>query len=52
MKKEENLLSKFYYPFCNRNQCKGLLRIYFNDNFTIDFECENNKNNKREKIYI
>ena len=52
MKKEENLLSKFYYPCCNRNQCKGLLRIYFNDNFTINFECENNKNHKREKIYF
>ena len=47
---EENLLSKFYYPYCNI--CKGVLKIYFNDNFTIDYECENYENHKKENIYF
>ena len=50
MKKEDNLLPKFYYPCCNK--CKGVLKIYFNDNFTIDYECENNENHRNENIYF
>ena len=50
MKKEENLLSKCYYPCCSR--CKGILKIFFNDNFTINYECENDENHKKENIYF
>ena len=48
--KGDNLLSKFYYPHCNR--CKGVLKIYFNDDFTIDYECENDENHKKENLYF
>ena len=50
MKKEDNLFSKFYYPCCNK--CEGVLKVYFNDNFTIDYECEKYENHKKENIYF
>ena len=40
----------FYYPYCVEKDCDGILKIKINDNYTIDYECEKNKNHLRNKI--
>ena len=43
----------FYYPCCPINNCKGVLRIkYINENSSIDYECEKNKDRKGYNIYF
>ena len=49
---KQNLSNKFYYPFCIEEGCKGLLNIKIGDNFTLDYECENNASHKRKNIYF
>ena len=41
-----------YYPFCREKDCNGLLKIKFNDDLTLDYECEKNKDHKGKKIYF
>ena len=52
MLKENDLQSKFYYPYCKNSQCDGVLKIKINDNFTINYECDKNPNHKGENIYF
>ena len=43
----------FYYPCCPINNCKGVLWIkYINENSSIDYECEKNKDHKGYNIYF
>ena len=44
--------SKFYYPSCREASCNGVLKIKINDNFTLDYECDENINHKGNKIYF
>ena len=52
MKKEVNNNSKFYYPYCRESRCNGVLKIKINDNYTLDYECDENINHKGNKIYF
>ena len=45
-------MDKVYYPCCRENNCNGFLRFKINDNFSIDYECDNNEEHKRNKIYF
>ena len=48
-----SLSTKFYYPICPENNCNGVLLIkYINDNFSLDYECENNKSHQGKNIYF
>ena len=51
MFEQKNSLTHFYYPKCKEIGCNGLLNIKFNDIFTLEFECDKNKNHIK-KIYI
>ena len=43
----------FYYPCCPIIDCQGVLWIkYINENFSIDYECEKNKDHKGFNIYF
>ena len=44
--------NKFYYPFCRENGCNGLLNIKYDDNFSIEYECDSNSFHKRKNIYF
>ena len=52
MLEEENQISKFYYPCCREKGCDGLLRIKLNDNFTLDYECDKNKEHIGQNIFL
>ena len=52
MLEEENQISKFYYPCCREKGCDGLLRIKLNDNFTLDYECDKNKEHIGQNIFF
>ena len=48
-----NYSPKFYYPSCKSNNCDGVLKIKINNNdFSLDYECEKNKNHKGNNIYF
>ena len=52
-KLENNSSAKFYYPSCKSNDCDGVLKITINNNdFSLDYECEKNKNHKGKNIYF
>ena len=51
MEKEQNSNVKYFYPICREVGCNGILKIYINEiNFTINYECEKNKNHKGKGI--
>ena len=53
MEKEDNIISKFYYPYCREQRCNGILNIKFDDNnFSVTYECDKNKNHKGKKIFF
>ena len=52
MKKEKNLITRFYYPYCREKGCCGILKIKFGDNFNIDYECDKNKEHKGKEIFF
>ena len=43
---------KFYYPYCKENKCKGVLKIKINNNFSVDYECDQNENHKGNNIFF
>ena len=49
---DEKNSKKFYYPYCKEEGCNGLLNVKTGDNFTIEYECENNDSHKRKNIYF
>ena len=52
-KEEKKSSAQFYYPSCKNNNCDGVLKIKINnDNFSLDYECEKNKNHKGKNIYF
>ena len=51
MESEKNSNLKYFYPICREVGCNGILKIFINEiNFTIDYECEKNKNHKGKGI--
>ena len=42
---------KFNYPSCRVIGCNGILKIKINENFSIDYECEENRNHAEKKIH-
>ena len=51
MSEDKNKSSIIYYPFCK--ECNGFLNITIQPlNFSIEYECENNKNHKKSNIYF
>ena len=52
MSKEQNSENKFFYPCCQKTKCNGLLNIQFNDNYSLNYECEKNSSHKRNNIYF
>ena len=49
--KEE--ISKYYYPCCSEKGCNGILDIKINeDNFSINYFCQNNPKHKKKNIYF
>ena len=52
MSEQQNLLTKFYYPQCKEIGCNGLLNIKFGDIFTLENECDINKNHIGKKIFF
>ena len=50
---EDSLTNKFYYPYCQEYNCSGVLLIKnINDNFSLDYECEENIAHQRKNIYF
>ena len=50
---QTNSDNKIFYPICKEKGCDGLLKIKINENnFTIDYTCEKNKNHKGNGIYF
>ena len=49
---KKNLSTKCYYPFCKEKGCNGFLNVKIRDNFTLEYECENNASHKRKNIYF
>ena len=49
---KKNLSTKCYYPFCKEIGCNGFLNVKIGDNFTLEYECENNALHKRKNIYF
>ena len=42
---------EFYIPLCKERYCNGILKIDIDlENFTINYECDNNKNHKGKNI--
>ena len=53
MIKKQNIESEFYIPLCSEKNCKGNLAINFDfNNFTINYQCGENKAHKGEKVYF
>ena len=51
MENEKNSNVKYFYPICREVGCNGILKIFINEvNFTINYECEKNKNHKGKGI--
>ena len=51
-KEEKKIFSQFYYPFCRVDTCDGVLKIRINkNNFSLDYECDKNKEHKGTNIY-
>ena len=49
--KEE--ISKCYYPCCSEKGCNGVLLIKINDNnYSINYLCQNNPKHKKKNIYF
>ena len=45
--------NKFYYPFCRNPGCGGVLKIKINrNNFSLDYECDKNKEHNGKNIYF
>ena len=45
--------NKFYYPFCRNPGCDGVLKIKINrNNFSLDYECDKNKEHNGKNIYF
>ena len=50
---QTNSDNKIFYPACKEKGCDGLLKIKINENnFSIDYTCEKNKNHKGNGIYF
>ena len=49
---EKNIPSTYYYPFCKEKGCNGLLKIKINEDFSLNYQCEKNKNHKKKTIYF
>lgn len=50
---EEPITRIYYYPCCPEYYCNGMLLIkVINDNFSLDYECEKNKNHQKQNIYF
>ena len=50
---QKNEPEKFYYPRCKERNCYGVLLIKkINDDFSLNFECEKNKEHKGKNIYF
>ena len=48
----EEEISKYYYPCCSENGCNGILDIKINDNnFSINSQCHENPEHKKENIF-
>ena len=45
-------ICQFYYPCCRESGCKGILKIKINEDFSIDYECDKNKNHKKRRIFF
>ena len=44
---------KFYYPSCQNNNCDGVANIEINKNdFSLNYECEKDKEHSRKNIYF
>ena len=52
MSEQQNLFKKYYYPQCKELGCNGLLNIKLKDNFTLEYECDINKNHNDKKIFF
>ena len=52
MSEQKNILTKFYYPQCKEIGCNGLLNIKFGDIFTLEYECDINKNHNKKNIFF
>ena len=51
--KNNNIMElNYYYPYCKQICCDGVLQIKINDDFTVDYECDKNKNHKGERIFF
>ena len=45
--------NKFYYPFCRNPGCGGVLKIKINrNNFSLDYECDKNKEHNGKNIFF
>ena len=50
---EKNTKSKFYYPSCKNDNCDGAVNIEINqNNFSLDYVCEKNKEHNGKNIYF
>ena len=50
---KDNNKNIIYYPTCNYKKCNGLLNLTINpNNFSISYNCQNNKNHDRSCIYF
>ena len=49
---KENSKKKFCYPYCKEKPCDGILKLKINDNFTLDYECDKDKNHNGKNIYF
>ena len=52
MSERQILFKKYYYPQCKELGCNGLLNIKLKDNFTLEYECDINKNHNSKKIFF
>ena len=52
MEEGQKSVHKYFFPNCDKNGCKGLLDLKFNDDFTLDFICDKNNCHKRSNIYF
>ena len=52
MSQNPNSITHFYYPYCREKGCEGILNIKFRDDFSIDYECDKNKNHKVKLIFF
>ena len=49
---QKNTNSSFIYPFCREKGCYGVLKININEDFSINYQCDKNKNHKKKTIYF